>query len=132
MKKISYYLIILTIFLTAACKKPLTIQDNEKTVEYAINTPFEIHLRTNPSTGYKWHIISYDSNIIRQTAKPEYQTDSDKTGTASTVIFKFETISAGSTTLRMVNSRDAISAGEDKTVFSLHIISGTIGRITAD
>lgn len=133
MKRSPLYLLLLVYVFIAACSaEPITMEDNESTVQFAINTPFEIELSANPSTGNKWQIVAYDTNIIRHIGGPEYKNESDKAGSAGTVTYEFETKSAGNTTLWMVyKGKDQPQAEEMKT-FRLNIISGTVGRITAD
>lgn len=132
-KKFPYYVLLaVSLFIAACSSEPLSMDDNATTVEYPVNSAFEIELPANPSTGYKWQIVAYDTNIIRQVSGPDYSNVSEEAGAASLVTFKFKTRAAGNTTLWMAQTRKGLQQGEEIKTFKLNIISGTAGRITAD
>ena len=131
-KKTKHFIIIIVSLLLSACNTPLNLDDNNSTVEFAINTPFEVELEANPTTGYQWHILSYDSSVIRQIGKPEFTGDSDKIGAPGYSTYKFETIAPGETTLLMVYTKAGQGNEEAFRKFSVNILSGTMGRITAN
>lgn len=131
MKKSIYLAVFLFALFFVSCSTPLTMDDNKTTVEFAINTPFEVKLEANPGTGYQWHIVSYDSSVIRKTGEPEFGRESDEIGAPGHIIYQFETIASGETTLLMVYKKPGQENEDAFRNFSVHILSGTMGRITA-
>ncbi|MBI9038981.1 MAG: protease inhibitor I42 family protein [Bacteroidales bacterium] len=115
-----------------SCSGPYTVEDDGRTIELGIDDPFEIELDGNPTTGYIWDILSYDSTIIKQIGKADYQAISDAIGAGGKYTFKFQTIAAGSTILQLIYYRSFEKNVPPAKTFQMKIISGTMGRIEAE
>ena len=132
-RKIEIYVFVLlfSIFLTS-CTKPFTEEDNGRTINFGIDDPFEIELAGNPSTGYIWDVLSYDSTIVKQVGKAEFEPIDDKIGSGGKYTFNFQTISAGQTTLVLIYYRKFEENVPPAKTFELKVVSGTMGRILED
>jgi inhibitor of cysteine peptidase len=68
-----------------------------------------ITLESNPTTGYSWQVAEIDQSILRQVGDAEYKSSATgnppKVGAGGTETFRFETVSTGSTTLKLVYRR---------------------------
>lgn len=115
-----------------SCSGPYTAEDNGRTIELGIDDPFEIELEGNPTTGYILEVLSYDSTIIKQIGKADYQPISDALGAGGKYTFKFQTIAAGSTTLQLIYYRSFEKNVLPEKTFEMEVISGTMGRIEAE
>lgn len=58
----------------------------------------EIALKGNPTTGYTWNIVEYDSKILKLEGST-FVRDSDLTGAGGVETFKFSVIGKGKTDL---------------------------------
>ena len=130
MKKIfkSLVLVVSLAFLTS-CAGPFTIEDSGTTVNLGNDDPFEIELVGNASTGYSWQVMPYDSTVIKQIGKPEFNAKDDRIGSAGLITFKFQTIADGQTDLQLVYSRKWEENKPPAKTFSMKIVVGTMGRI---
>ncbi len=129
MKYRTYSLIIVlffSMFLTS-CVKPFTEKDNGTTINLGIDDPFEIELAGNPTTGYIWEVLSYDTSIIKQIGEASFDPNDDKIGSGGKYTFEFQTIAAGQTSLTLICHRK-FEENEPST-FTMEIVVGTMGRI---
>jgi len=115
-----------------SCSGPYTAEDDGRTIELGIDDPFEIELDGNPTTGYIWDVLFYDSTIIKQIGKADYQAISDALGSGGKYTFKFQTISAGSTSLQLIYYRSFEKNVPPAKTFTMEVISGTMGRIETE
>ena len=129
--EIFVFVLLFSIFLTS-CTKPYTEEDNGRTINLGIYDPFEIELAGNPSTGYIWDVLSYDSTIIKQVGKAEFEPIDDKIGSGGKYTFNFQTIAAGQTTLVLIYYRKFEENVPPAKTFELKVVSGTMGRILED
>ncbi len=130
--KIYIPILILVVFLIASCAGPYTMENSGSTVNLGNDDPFEIELNGNPSTGYEWQIVSYDSTVIKQVGKHDYKTSDDRIGSAGLYTFKFQTIGDGQTNLLLVYKRKWEEPTVDDKTFEMKIVVGTMGRILED
>ncbi len=108
------------------------MKDNGRTIQIPLNTPFEIELEGNPTTGYQWQAALYDSTVIKSLGEPKYQSEAKVPGEGGIYTFKFQSVNSGETDLKLVYRRPFEPDAEPVRTFTLHVISGTIGRITAE
>ena len=110
---------------------PLTYTDNGTTVEFAIGSQFEVQLQGNPTAGFRWKTVGLDRSVLEQIGDPVIKTNSSDGTHEATYTFTFKTINAGNTLLRLIyyNKNNEDPSPED--VFEIHVISGTMGRITS-
>ena len=129
LKRTAFFLFILLTILSGCTNKPFTMNDNGHIAELDMDTPFEVELEGNASTGYSWQIVEMDTNVIKQTGEPEYERPVDRTGAGGTYTFSFRTVNYGESLLVMAYGRP----GEDPVkTFRIKIISGTMGRILGE
>jgi len=129
--EILIFVLLFSIFLTS-CTQPFTEEDNGRTINFGIDDPFEIELAGNPSTGYIWDVLSYDSTIIKQVGKAEFEPFDDKIGSGGKYTFNFQTIAAGQTNLVLIYYRKFEENVLPAKTFELKVLSGTMGRILED
>lgn len=68
-----------------------------------------IALESNPTTGYSWQVSEIDQAIFRQVGDAGYKSSASgnppMVGAGGTETFRFEPVSAGNTTLKLVYRR---------------------------
>ncbi|MCF8236310.1 MAG: protease inhibitor I42 family protein [Bacteroidales bacterium] len=122
------FALILLSFLLNSCSGPYTMKDNGKMIELSINTLFEVELEGSAETGYEWNVLSYDNMVIELVNRSKEQI-TEKT---MQYLFEFKAVAAGETELVLIyHHPDKPSEGPAE-VFKLRVISGTMGRITAE
>ena len=126
------YIFIVFLSISAGCGHPYTMKDNGRTLELQLDSPFEVELEGNPTTGYSWQVVEMDTNVIRQTGEPVYEPSGDKPGSGGVYTFRFRTVADGESLLVLVYSRPFEPDKEPVKTFRLKIISGTMGRITGE
>ncbi len=132
MPKNLIYILIVYLVVSAGCSSPYTIKDNGRTVELQMDSPFEVELEGNPSTGYSWQVAEVDTNVIKQIGEPIYESSGNLAGSGGTYTFRFRTVDNGETPLVLVYGRPFEPAKAPVKTFRLKIISGTMGRITGE
>jgi len=65
----------------------------------------EIVLDTNPTTGYQWKALPWDTEIIEQMDKPVYKSRSKAIGSGGELTFYFKALSTGQTLLKFIYFR---------------------------
>jgi len=77
----------------------LIATDPSAVIEAAVGDSFEIILKTNPSTGYQWKLVSMPSDQLLQVGLQEYirtQDTEDVVGIGGHEIWRFSVIGPGS------------------------------------
>lgn len=78
---------------------------NMSTTHLAKGTIINLSLQANPSTGYSWKLLSYDSYIVRQIGKPRFVSyASGVPGAMGSQIFSFRAQNYGGTSIQLVYS----------------------------
>ena len=71
-------LLLSSISFTAACAAPLTFEYPGKAIVLPQDTEqFEVVLNSNPSTGYSWFLMNYDSLLLKP-IEEKYIANTDK------------------------------------------------------
>lgn len=85
----------------------ITLAENDagRTVTVAKGTRLTIHMRGNPSTGYRWEATVGDPSVMRETAAPIFTPSSGAPGAGGLFEFQYRARSAGETDLRLVYRR---------------------------
>ena len=65
----------------------------------------EIVLDANPTTGYQWKALPWDTEIIEQIDKPVYKSRSEAIGSGGELTFHFKALSTGRTLLEFIYFR---------------------------
>ena len=85
-------LLFLGLFNSAGRSVVVTGTQNQGKIKVVKNSDFQVLLDANPTTGFTWQIVSFDSTII-QLKKEEFQiTDNHRLGTPGKQVFKFKTL----------------------------------------
>ena len=122
------FVLLSGMFLTF-CAGPFTEKDNGRTINLGIDDPFEIELTGNPSTGYIWEPVSYDTLLVKQVGEAGLEPGSDDIGSGGKYTFRFQTVAAGQTTLVLIYYRKFEENKPPAKTFELKVVSGTMGRI---
>jgi inhibitor of cysteine peptidase len=66
---------------------------------------FKIELQSNPSTGYSWHLLFYNKNILKLLSSEFEAKTENQIGTAGKQRFNFEATKKGTTSIKLVYKR---------------------------
>jgi predicted secreted protein len=119
----------IVLFFTGCDVSPLTEENNGTTVEYSIDSQFEVQLKGNPQAGFRWKTVGLDRSVLEQVGEPVVKTYSSDGRRDATYTFTFKTIGAGNTLLRLIYYNKNNEDPKPEEVFEIHVISGTMGRI---
>jgi predicted secreted protein len=126
----SVLMIAFIAFLLTGCEvSPLTEKDNGSTVEYSIDSQFEVQLKGNPQAGFRWKTVGLDKSVLEEIGEPVIKTYSEDGRRDATYTFTFKTRSAGHTLLRLIYYNKNNEDPKPEDVFEIHVISGMMGRI---
>lgn len=95
MKKIALFVMCLALF--GCHKNVLYPGDNGKTFTFNVGESFEIKLPENPSTGYKWRMITIPQSqmIISQLADQFGNSASNVVGAGGERVFRYQVTNPG-------------------------------------
>ncbi len=113
----------------SSCAGQFTYDDNGTTVNLSNDDPFEIELSGNPSTGYAWQVMPFDSTVIKQVGEPVFKPNNDRIGSGGVYTFKFQTVADGQCDLLLVYHRKWEENVPPVKTFEMKIVVGTMGRI---
>ena len=88
-------------------------------IETGIGKKFEVSLKANPATGYRWE-PHFDSNRI-SLVEQRYKSEQKRTGGAGLAIFTFKALKTGSTEIEMILKRPWEEGFLEKEVFEIAI-----------
>jgi inhibitor of cysteine peptidase len=114
--------VVLLVLLSASPRElQLTAADEGRSIELQQGQQLRITLEANPTTGYTWDIVEpTDERILRQVGEIEFEPESDLIGAGGTQIIRFEAVSVGQTTLKLVYHRPWESV-EPRETFTLSV-----------
>ena len=69
--------------------------DSGQTVTMSVGDVLQVMLEENQSTGYSWSIVTNDGEVLRPSAQPAYEVDSDAEGAGGRVTFVFDAAAPG-------------------------------------
>ncbi|MBC8177332.1 MAG: protease inhibitor I42 family protein [Desulfobacteraceae bacterium] len=102
-------IIFCLIILLSGCSAGNPIQlyqiDSGRTIKMESNGKLEIVLDANPTTGYQWKALPWDTGIIEQIDKPVYKSKSEAIGSGGELTFYFKALSKGQTSLKFIYFR---------------------------
>lgn len=81
----------------------LTAQDRGRTVQLAAGESATLRLSENPTTGYRWTVLS---NAGLELVRDTYEGGSGAVGAGSTRVLEFRAARTGSATLQLVNRQE--------------------------
>ncbi len=99
-------LLLLILFTGSSRELQLTAADNLSSIELQPGQRLRITLAANPTTGYTWAILEpTDDRILRQLGEIEFEPESTLVGAGGVQIIRFEAVSAGQSSLKLVYHR---------------------------
>jgi len=102
-------IIFCLIILLSGCSAGNPIQlyqiDSGRTIKMEPKGTLEIVLDANPTTGYQWKALPWDTGIIEQIDKPVYKSRSKAIGSGGKLTFYFKALSTGQTPLKFIYFR---------------------------
>ena len=97
------------IILLSGCSAGNPIQlyqiDSGRTIKMKPDDTLKIVLDANPTTGYQWKIMPWDTEVIEQIDKPVYKPRSEAIGSGGEITFYFKALSKGHTPLKFIYFR---------------------------
>jgi len=78
--------------------------DNGGAVELMVGQIFEVELRENPTTGFRWEVAEIGSEIMKL-PKEKYLPDSKAIGSGGRRTMEFEALRTGTSKLRLIERR---------------------------
>jgi len=91
-----------------AARVRLNEADSGRTLELHLADRLDVVLEGNPTTGYRWELVTVDKSILKPTGasgKPDYKPDSSALGAGGKFTFTFEAATAGQTKLQLIYHR---------------------------
>jgi len=79
--------------------------DSGRIIRMEPDDTVEIVLDSNPTTGYQWKALPWDTEVIEQIHKPVYKSRSEATGSGGELTFHFKALSTGRTSLKFIYLR---------------------------
>ena len=86
----------------------LDLSNNGSQKEITRGQTLVVTLDSNPTTGYSWAVADVEKSVLRQVGDSSYQSSNSNpgvVGAGGAETFRFETASAGTTTLKMIYHR---------------------------
>jgi len=128
MLKVFRIILMFGLLLTAlsACgasnEVKLDVGDDDSQVELNAGQTLVVSLEGNPTTGYTWEAAELDEQVLRQVGEVEFKPESDAIGAGGVQTLRFETVSSGQTTLKLVYRRPWEEDVEPSETFSVQVI----------
>ena len=123
MKYLKHIIIICLTISFFSCSGPLTERNNNTTVEYQLDSPFQIQLEGDAEGKNKWVLESNIEPIITLTDK-----NTIFKGGKMLYNFNFKVNTDGEKNVVLVYQNE----GKQLKVFQVNVIAGTMGRILGD
>jgi len=79
--------------------------DSGRIIRMEPDDTVEIVLDSNPTTGYQWKALPWDTEVIEQIDKPVYKPRSEAIGSGGELTFYFKALSTGRTSLKFIYLR---------------------------
>ena len=127
MLKVLWFIMIagLILFTLAACGSGSEVNldgsDNGNQVEVSGGQVLVVSLEGNPTTGYTWETEEVDQKVLRQLGDPQFEAESDAIGAGGVQTLRFETVTSGSTPLKLVYVRPWEEGVPPEKTFSVQV-----------
>jgi predicted secreted protein len=83
---------------------------------------FTIELQSNPSTGYRWHLLYFDKSILNLISSELATKPTNQIGTAGIERFNFEATKKGTTSIKLIYKRSWESGTVKSNEFFVNVI----------
>ncbi len=100
----------------------LDASDDDSQVELKAGQTLVVSLEGNPTTGYTWEAAELDEQVLRQVGEAEFKPETDAIGSGGVQTLRFETVSSGQTTLKLVYHRPWEEDVEPSEIFSVQVV----------
>ncbi len=82
-----------------------------------------VTLEGNPTTGYSWEAAEpLDEQVLRQAGEPEFKAESDLVGAGGVQVLRFEAVTAGQITLKLVYRRPWEEGVDPLETYSIQVV----------
>ena len=102
-------ILLCLIILLSGCSAGNPIQlyqiDSGRTIKMKPDDTLKIVLDANPTTGYQWKALPWDTEVIEQIDKPVYKPRSEAIGSGGEITFYFKALSTGQMPLKFIYFR---------------------------
>ena len=125
----SAYWLLPVVFLVLACRQqmafaaPRVITDADKggTVQLKTGDILEVHLKSNPTTGYMWYVHPKSTTLLKLIGQSQTQATEPGVGRPIIQIFEFQPQGAGDGVLLLHYVRSWEKPVPDEEQFDLHV-----------
>ncbi|HJO92099.1 MAG TPA: protease inhibitor I42 family protein [Victivallales bacterium] len=121
----SLLVLVSTILVSCCCIFPKSNEfkadDSDKTFKGKTGETFTILLKSNPTTGYDWHVGEYDKKII-ELVKSKYTPNSKLIGAGGSKLYTFKILATGKANLKFDYKR-AWEKVQPLRTFKLNIVT---------
>jgi inhibitor of cysteine peptidase len=119
-------LILAMVLIGCGSSKVTAYTESSKTIKTNVDQEFTISLQANPTTGYDWKTVSFDTSLITLVKKDYNQDDhSGKplVGSGGTDFFTFKALKTGETKITFIYYRpwEAPKPEDQRQVFTVVI-----------
>jgi len=100
----------------------VSTNDNGRWIDLNEGQVLVVTLEANPSAGYTWEAVEANEKILRQTGEIEFEPGSGLLGAPGNQILRFEAVSGGQTTLKLIYHRPWEKGVEPAGTFSIQVV----------
>jgi inhibitor of cysteine peptidase len=117
------FLILLLVFggsrMVSAATRVVTDADKGANLQISAGDSLEVHLNSNPSTGYMWYVHPQSTTLLKLVGQSQTQPTQPGVGRPIMQEFRFQASQNGVLLLHYVRSWEKPSADEEQ--FSIHV-----------
>ena len=100
-----------------------TVDDNGREMQLKKGQTLVVTLEGNPTTGYSWEVAEpLDAQVLRQAGEAEFKAESEALGAGGVQILRFEAVTAGQITLKLVYHRPWEKDVEPLETYSIQVV----------
>lgn len=92
---VAILMFVLIPLVAAAATKAVTDADNGGSVHLKMGDILEVHLRSNPTTGYKWYVHPKSTPLLRLVDQSQTQAREPGVGRPIQQVFRFQAVAIG-------------------------------------
>ena len=104
-----------------AATRVLTDADKGSTVQLKIGELLELHLRSNPTTGYSWYVHPRSTPLLKLIGQSHTQVPQPGVGRPILQVFRFQAVGTGDGVLLLHYVRGWEKPMADEEQFDLHV-----------
>jgi len=84
---------------TIAATKVITDAEKGSSIQLKLGDLLEVHLRSNPTTGYSWYVHPKSTQLLKLLGNPQAQSHQPGVGRPILQVFHFQAVANGNGTL---------------------------------